>query len=444
MENKESFLNTLLSLSDEQLGAILANDSELIKKAQKAINEAKRKQEEIKNKKTLQAESLGTTDPKIYSKALKLVTGPFNDENLNEFNALLNNGLNLSKPPQGEKSLFVISCDYLSTKERVEVKWPYIISINNFIPTDDDIIALHNLKIKRGSGIAGDFNNITGILLSYDHNWSFVENKIRGLKDSKGSTLFPEFNLADFLYDTATMGYSRNGLEAHDWKALTQLVKSKCNIDFTVTNGSYYSTKSPFWQKLITSPIPAIPVKIKNNQYTKTDILNAKYDFFKQLADFKLIANGYASLSDNLRQIKPGTTEFDKENTISISPSRAFISSAILDESFNTIFTLLCNYEEQNSINTTFDTVGRSRLYFVNERIRSDRTNQNSNILLQTASECLNRGDTVESLNAQNYKAKAASSQLLNILISFEERNILNNQETKASNLPPRKKPKIL
>ena len=422
---KTDALSAFFDLPEDKLAEYLANDPAFFKKAQKAIAEAKRRQDESKRKEAL-APVLGADVPKLYAKAARLVELPFNDINHKAMDELISQGLVLDWAPPQSSSLLKMSLDYLATKERVELRWPHYLTLKGATARVPEIVSLVKLYSRRDPSSLGlpQSMDLPGLLLCQNGPWKEAETELL----AGSHKLNTDFTLAQFLYTSVSGSYSSEGFGLREWQALSQLILSGCSMPATPQTDYRRET---FWQKtsnLETKPRSAKCVTEELKEL-RASALVERQKTFQNLGKKDWVTHSIVNLTDNLEPVLPHSTTklySGQQNHIESTPSRAFAAGGTLDESFFPIFCDLCDWEETHAQDTKFDALGRSRLYFINERLRAFRDSPKSLpahlLLLSAAQECLARGDSPASVNSQNFSAKAADSSMVEILNSWHEK----------------------
>lgn len=402
-------IDSLIALTDEDLVSLLSKDPGFFKRAQKAMLEAKRLEAERKRADELATLGAGI-DPKVYAKAAAMIQGPYNEANNAELRSLLT-GSNISAAPDGSPSLLTLSLDYLSTKQRVELHWPAILVSLGATAGETEMRSLKSLYEHRSYGLGGFSNQLPGMILSRPGPWSEIETKI-GLP------------LAAFLEKISGQG---NLWGAKTWKAMKNLAESGCPCPAPAS-----ALNPEFWQGLSERPLPAAaPLK----PAARVKAAEARRECFAAMLAAGWITRGSIRLSDSLRPnfaSQPGSN-------LSCDPSMALLHSGAIDETALDIFSLLCESEIGSGSFHRYDDVGRSRLFFLNERFRSmgDQNGAASAILLALAQACLERGDIPESVNPQNPITRSANKQMAGMLGSWIERAELGGAAASAPAAAP-------
>jgi hypothetical protein len=402
------FLTMLRSLTDDQFSSALALDPELIKKAQKALQDAKQKKIEIDKQKSLElAASTGRPfDLKSWMRAKKLITGPHNETNSLDFqNTIAKTDPNIT--PEGEVSLMKISMDYLAERDRVMLEWPLAVFKSGANFGYDEVESLVKLFSRRG-GIPDLGEASRGLFSSVfclAQPWKEHEAKLMANKTIPGP-------LVEFLQKIAFGGNnysnSKPKTEPRNWEALENLARAGClSFSTKVDTSSYRSTLA--WEQLV-------------GEHTEGVLpAEAKVSAFSAMIDLGWCDSGVTPTTDNL------SVHGSKSNSVINCASRSVLAHMPLDGSGLEIFNLLCEREAGKGFER-YDALGRSRLYFANERLRQLRGSdigKEQKVILAVAQRCLELGDPPESVNSQNPLAKAADSHFSHILTAAIERREL-------------------
>lgn len=394
-------IKSLLTLSDGDLITAMTQDPDFFKRAQKAMAEAKKREAEKKRLEGQEASAQGGPahiDPKAYLRARRLVEGPFNDENLGALADILKEASPDSAPP-GEPSLMTAAFNYLGTKERVELQWPAALADLGARAGESEIGAMQALYAKRSYGLDGRSASLPGLLFSREGDWAEIEKKL-------------SFPLAAFLKGQVGHRHQSGGWNATNWSALKNLVEAGC--EQPAASGSYGLEN---WQELAQQELGP-PGSDKASERARAS--EPRRECFRAMVAAGWIQTGCTPLTDSLR-FAGSSQNYNMQNTC----SRAFLTNCALDETAIEIFSLLCDEEDSRANFSRYDSVGRSRLYFINERARSVSFQQaptQGAVCMQLIQECLDRGDPPISVNAQNPLAKAANDKVAGMLRSQIER----------------------
>ena len=419
-ENKNP-LQALMGLNEEQLAKFLASDPDFLRRATRAVSEAKKKIDEEKIREKIAA-APSEQAAKLYPKAVKLVQSAFNEANEKALREMISQGLALDWKPEGSPSLLLAALEYLGTKERVEIDWPDLIVRAGCSASPEDIAGMVRLFKERHNGSLGaKANALPGILLAKPGDWTAAE----ALCQKKHGQ---DFRLARFLFDTRSNGYQSRGFALADWQAMGQIVASGCQKPPSDDKNSYRS--KTFWQHLgesVTLPSQDDPSKPLSSEQKalRADALLAKQETFRAMCRKNWIDEPFADLTDNLAPTEPESHKKTGASRLCTTPTRGFVAEACVDEAFFPIFVDLCDHEADTGAARKYDSVGRTRLYFINERLRNAGRHRQvacADALLKAASEALARGDDPQSVNAQNYCAKASTQEMVDLLVSWNER----------------------
>lgn len=413
-------------LSEEALVAAFLNNPELVKKAQKAMSESKRLEtkkkleEELKEK----ASAQGVMDQKIYAKAIRMIQNAHNTDNEAEFVKILE-GQNVNLPPKGLPSLLTVSLEFLATKERVMFNWPHVLTELGAKAGVDETFAMVQLYTRRDvSSLGGKSLQFPTTLFTEDFDWKEIEKGVAKKSKEQGGS----FHSLPAFYVRINQYYRHLGYPASVWFSLGQLIRSGCDQVNSDNHGH-----GTAWQDLA-----AIAVK-DGTDPESLKLYQERVNCFKAMLEHQWIGEGRTILTDNLlpnRLKKTSSQSYYHNQSVNNTPSRAFLPVMHLANSSLDIFKLLCDYEDKNGITTPYDEVGRSRLYFANERLRSlnyQKTDQDELILLKIMQECLERGDKPESVNAQNFYAKAANIQVEQTLHAWVEKREISSYVPEAT-----------
>lgn len=421
-----NFLSNLKALSDDELSSALALDPDLIRKAQKAIVEAKRKEAEaakIKNEQTAAAAGR-PFDGKAWAKAKKLLTGPHNEANAAEFTALMaKTDPNIA--PEGEKSLMAIALEYLNERKQVMLEWPLLVFKSGAKMNYPEIESLCRLFASRSFSDLGDKSKdlfLETFLIKApwaEYEEALGQSAILG-KAQKSLIEFYRGKVFASSYGGAACSKAPKA-----WEGLENLVASGCvELSNAPENGSYRPQIS--WESLISQPTenPAAS--------------QAKVSAFSLMIDKGWCDKGYTGLTDNLI---PHQNKTNLKNSSLINcGSRSCINHLPLESSSFEIFTMLCERESQQGF-TRYDDVGRSRLYFINEKLRQcGRTGDDPKkrkIIMALAQKALDLGDPPESLNPQNPLARASDQGFSEMIAAaIDKREISGVSATTKVNGP--------
>lgn len=381
----------LLAVSDADLIAAMAKDPDFFKRAQKAMNEAKRQEAERRRSDEL-AQAGASIDPKIYAKAASMVQGPFNDQNNADLRSLLA-GQNVNAAPPGQPSLLTLSLDYLATKQRVELSWPAILVTLGAEAGEAEMKAVKALYTQRSYGLDGFSNQLPGMIFSKKGDWAAIEA-------ATGLTF------ATFLDQHANR---RNLWNSTSWRGMRNLAQAGCSMPAPPNASS-----SPFWQSLGERALPAAD---PDKPSARPKAADARRECFAALIQAGWVQSGLSRLSDSL-----APPAGHQGGYLACPPSMAFLQSGTVDETMLDLFTMLCQAEAKANAFHRYDDVGRSRLFFANERARHTNDPAAAAILLSIAQACLELGDKPESVNPQNPIARAANKHIGGMLASWIER----------------------
>lgn len=403
MNPHTDFLSTLQALSDDDLSTAFATDPVLLKRTQKALLEAKVKQADMIKKKAAQAAvDVGYPfDLKAWTKARRILTGPFNASNAAELSA----AFALSHPsitPTGEKSLLVTALEYLAERERVELDWPALVYKAGAEISYPEIKALMELyRTRPHDSLGPQSRNMLHDILQRPLDWADIEKRLiadnaisRGLVERLKSLSFQSYYV---------------GSDTGAWASLENLARRGC-IAFPQTLNPLNSHQSEFdWQLLIKRTVE------------DGEVAAAKVSAFEAMIDLGWCDVGLTSTTDNLNLKHSATTSLN-------CGSRAALAHLTMDASSVSIFMMLCEREGQKGFKR-YDELGRSRLYFVNERMRLIRHDNNiataRKVLSTMAQHALELGDEPESVNAQNPLAKCADEHMSNVISAAIEKREL-------------------
>ena len=420
------FLETLKLLNDDDFASALAADPDLIKRAQKAVAEAKRiEAENIKRKTAKLAAQAGLPfDVKLWMKAKRLISGPYNDSNHAELKSILSQCTpNIS--PEGEDSLLSISLDYLADKTRVAFDWPkalYDLNAESNYPEIKRFFML--FKKRQVSDLGNDAITVFTQILGQNEDWADIEKKL-----IEENILSPFKTLSDFFKTKIFTSYTSNPPERAVlfWKALSNLVEKGCQ-PFLHLEDSNIGYSGIQWEQLA-NVTPSHP-----------DIAKAKVETFKIMINRGWCDVGYTRLTDSLENrslIGSSHRYFIKD-----CGSRCCIDKLPSDTSSIEIFNMLCMREQELGFDR-YDAVGRSRLYFINEKGRNNSSEpEHQKIIASMARIALDLGDPPESVNPQNPISKCSSQFMAEVIASSIERNELRstlNSTTENSTTETRK-----
>lgn len=422
--NKEMPLSLLSGLkTSTDLVEFLEKNPESMRQLQEAILLTKRRTKMLaslkdeEEKRDLASENQIIVDPKNLNKAIKLISGPFNSENSSTLNLMLkSNSITVNSKNEAGDSLLKISLEYLKTKERVELDWPLILLNGGAKVGAQELSSVISLFIRRGDHYGSSSLGSNGLrflekMFSLKNNWGELENAISSnLKESDGSLLV-------FYKGKFARAYSSICWGVKEWQGLNNLISS----------GVIYPTKyqkiqkdQTFWQFISSVSCDASQEKQPDGSLKLNDMeyQNAHLERIRAFTLMKerdwFVHSCAVSVEDGLNSAFDAATSITGSNYIKVSPSRGFIKETPLIASSVDILKLLCEYEREKGIETSFDSVGRSRLFFVNERSRSAKSSgpEVHNVLKNLASVCLDYGDKIEWLNSQNPFAKATAIML--------------------------------
>lgn len=410
MSNGQSFLDSLHALTDDELSDILAHSPEMIRRAQKALADAKRKAGDAAQAQASLAKGSGALfDLKAWQKAKRLVMGPYNPANLLEIQALFK----LTHPscaPAGERSLLCESLDYLASKAQVLMDWPHALVEAGAEFGEPEAFCCIELFCKRGMGGLGP--NAYPFFLNFfnlDAPWASREallEKALIKSDNPGFSRDCSSGLIAFFkklaFDQCYSAEADSTANGNRWTALSKLVSAGCKPPAKFKNAS-----NPVWEQLIGVSAPQAAVE-------------SKILAFASMIKKGWIDEGTASFSDNLRMGK----DTPSYGSLMVNcGSRSVILYCAMDGTAQDIFAAMCEREEAIGF-ARYDGVGRSRLYFINERLRQNRP-QEASMLLSMARLAIELGDPPESVNAQNPLAKAATPDMATALsVEIERRDL--------------------
>lgn len=415
MTTKPNDLLTMLrDMTDDQFSSALAMDPDLIKKAQKALLDAKQKKIEIDRQKSLDlaAASGRPFDLKSWSRLKKLITGPYNEANALDFQAtIVKTDPNIT--PEGEISLMKLSMDYLSERDRVQLEWPLVVFNSGAQFGYDEISSIITLFTRRGGiqDLGEPSRTLFAQVFCLAQPWAEHESKLIGAK-------ILSVGLAELYQNIAFGGHSsgKASKEARNWEAIETLARAGCQALSTKIDGNAYRA-AMLWEGLIAQPVDT------------SDAVEAKTSAFNTIINLGWCDTGVTNLSDNL------VVQDAKSSNLPNCGSRSSLAHLPLDASGIEIFNMLCERESQQGFER-YDPVGRSRLYFANERMRQLRGGDHGKerkVLLAIAQRCMELGDPPESVNSQNPLAKAADPHFAQVLASAIERRELGSIVSGAS-----------
>lgn len=411
MSNGQSFLASLNALSDDELSDILANSPDMIRRAQKALADAKRKAADAAQEQANLAKVSGQLfDLKAWQKAKRLVTGPYNPVNLLEIQALFK----LTHPagaPVGERSLLCESLDYLASKAQVVLDWPHALVEEGAEFGEPEAFSCMELFCKRSMGELGP--NAYPFFLNFfnqDAPWAEREASLsKALLKSKDSGFVKDCSsglIAFFKKLAFDQCYSREvdaTSQGNRWTAISMLVAAGCNPP-----AKFKNALNPVWEQLI-------------GVHASQAAAESKISAFAALIKKGWIDEGTSVFSDNLRLGKEATVY---GALLKNCGSRSIVQHCAADASVEGIFAAMCEREEAIGF-ARYDGLGRSRLYFINERLRGNRGAEEATQLLSMARLAIELGDPPESVNAQNPLAKAASADMATTLsVEIERRDL--------------------
>lgn len=417
MTKPADFLRSLKSLTDDELSSALSLDPELLKKAQKALLDAKRKEADNAKRKSEET-SLSSGRPfdlKIWARAKRLVSGPYNEANATDMTACLAK-TDPSTTPEGEKSLLRHAMDYLSERDRVGLDWPaavYDAGVDFGYEEAKSFINLFQARTLSNLGPKG--RKLFLGALSRDLPWADFEKRMLGEKSL-------HMGLIDFIQKMCFSPYGASErAEAAPWEALENLASRGCKPLSTQVDANSYSKDLP-WQRLIAQSAHG------------AEAADAKVSAFAAMIDLGWCDVGYTGLTDSLVSRKGSA------GGLSDCGSRAAVPHFPLIPSSVQLFEMLCERESTKGFER-FDAVGRSRLYFINEHmrksVRPDAVEERK-VMLAMAQRAIELGDQPESVNAQDPLAKCADQHFANMIAAaIEKRDIGGAVGAKAS---PRKR----
>ena len=427
-----AFLERLRNLPDDQLALAFASDPEFLKKAQKALTEAKRQESEsARARAEIAARGDGEAfDLKAWSKAKTLVTGPHNTANQQDLTAALAK-TSVNVTPEGARSLLCQALDYLAEKQAVTFEWPCDLRAAGARVGAEEVVSLFKLLAKRP-----DFYKLGMRSRDFMHEvlnlplpWADLEKRLAADK-----SLFDAKGIVDYLFDRSLnfSGYHNAQSDAPEaWNAMANLARLGCR---PLTMGRPDNNMSSImlrWQSLA--------------RLTPMDeqTAEAKVDAFEAMVALGWCDKGCAALTDNL--LAPaGSERFAlAPNSPGVAPlldagSRAALSTLCLHPSSVPIFDMICEREELSGF-PRFDAVGRTRLYWANERARTQGAP--SAVVGAWAQKCLELGDAPDSVNAQNPLAKCSTESLRRLLSAQIERAALSASSDPAAPSSRRKGP---
>lgn len=406
-----SDLSALSSLSESDLAALLARNADFLKKTQAALVQAKRLEAERKAREEAAARGEQPFDEKSFERAKRLVCGPANDETKAALRALAPK-LNLSFAPEGSKTLMATALDYLTSKERVELTWPSILRELGApldAPAAEIMVSLYR---SRSGSLGSEARSFLLWGLRQDLPWADVETSLR-----EPSKTLAGSGLLDFLMT------QRGGGEwgVPEWDAVSNLVESGVRAPSNSTNTSYisYHSAAHGWEQLLSRPAAA----------AEQGSATAKARAFSLMIERGWCDEGIAPVWDNL------TAPNGSEARIPNAGSRTMLAFAALDSALLDIFQTQCEREDRSGSFSRYDELGRSRLYFINERLRQSSRNDatSETLLLSLAKVALQRGDPPASVNAQYPLAKASTKAMRGLLSSALERDELHGIQPAAA-----------
>ena len=404
----------------------MALDPDLIRKAQKAIHDAKRKEAEAaKIKNELTSASAGRPfDIKAWAKAKKLLTGPHNEANAAEFTSLmLKTDPNIT--PEGEKSLMVIALEYLNERKQVMLEWPLLVFKSGAALKYPEIESICRLFSGRTFSDLGEKSKelfLETFLLKAP--WAeYEESLTKALVLGKNQKSLIEFYRGKvFISGYGSSAYAK---DPKSWQGLENLVASGCAELSTVPENSSYRPQIS-WESLI------------SHGTENPEASQAKVSAFSLMIDQGWCDQGYTPLTDNLIPHQDKTTT--KGSSLLNCGSRSCINHLPIESSSFEIFTMLCERESQLGF-TRYDDVGRSRLYFINEKLRQCGRNgddpKNRKIIMALAQKALDLGDPPESINPQNPLARACDQAFSEMIAAaIEKREISGVSGSIKKNTP--------
>lgn len=421
MSTDSSLFASLSALSDEELSDILARSPELIRRAQKALSDAKRKAAISAAASMSEASGPGLArsfDLKSWQKAKRLITGPHNAANAQELEELFKLTHPAATPP-GERSLLLESLEYLAGKTQVLLEWPLAVFRAGGEFDEPETSAFLDLFIKRGPSELGP--NAQPFFVAFFNQsapWASREPLLdqallkcqnpRFVKDCQaGFVAFFKKIAFDQCHSLDAKGPNR-------WTALGNLVSAGCRPCPREAQAGIFAGMP--WESLISVPAPG-------------EALDDKIDAFLAMVKRGWLDHGTAAPSDNLQ--RPPSLPAG-ESAFANCGSRSIVRHCSPDGSMARIFAAMCDREESVGF-SRYDALGRSRLYFINERARCAHNGDNQSDLVSMARLAMELGDSPESVNAQNPLAKASTSDIRDALAVEIERRDLGSATPSAA-----------
>lgn len=397
-----TLLDNLRQMSDDELSTFLASNPDIFKKAQKALQEAKRKELEIatrKNEKAASAAGL-VFDLKSWTRARRLVTEPFNEVNAAELASMLAK-TDPRSTPENEKSLMCYALDYLSEKQRVSMDWPWVLASAGAPMGLPEIESFIRLLSKRSSLNDAGPNARELFLrsLGQDLEWGVFETTL------KGSKVVPT-GLVDLLDHHCFSAYgSQNAKDPQCWRALENLARAGCAPPSIKDDPSNFRHGGRPWQNMA------------SQQTDGPEASEAKVAAFEAMIELGWCDKGQVALNDNLSPRSAGGADRKgQKDYLTDCGSRASIHFLPFAPSSMEIFAMLCEREQRMGFER-YDEVGRSRLFLLNERLRRQGSNPAGiKVVLAMAQRAMDLGDPPESVNGQNPLAKCADQNLAEIV----------------------------
>lgn len=420
--NSESNLEVFSSKAVEQLVganmqqfiALLCERPEMLRQVQSVVVLAKKAKEleELQAMKSIQEQTQSVSavckDQKAFQKALKLVTGPYNPENEASLKVLLSSTVAASSLGTDNESLLKKALDYLGTKERVELRWPWILVQEGANIGPQEVKALLSLY-KLRSDPEGDSRKLVEVVFAKKMPWSEIEAGCKEELSNFGGSLLAFFK-------TRGNADAYGGWGEKTWNNFCNLVNSGVMLPKSEKVG-YGSSENPFWQNMMAQEIK-YEQDAQNNPKNVVVCNKARQRAFELMAQRQWFSNqARTNVEDNLDPKIDAGIMCGESNRTYTTPSRAFVRDCVLKPSSVPIFKMLCEYEREHGLEQPLDPLGRSRLFFVNERSRCVRMREaeEKNVLLEMAQMCIDFGDNPSWVNAQNPLAK--SCEMLRPLI---------------------------
>lgn len=402
----EQLALTLSSLNEKQLIELFStlSDEDFSQKINKAAIESK-KVLAIKMAKERATELDGSCvkEPPMpaYSKAVKIVTGPFNNDAIAAFLSLAQIGMSPASPtPKGQPSLMEHIAFYLEPKERVDNEWVKWLLKEGYRATPKDFITYEKLSTyrkKKFRALSDDrvfHDMVRSTVLPHGMFAKNVEDESAGQinvldvliqKDSRKITRADFFSLAKSLVENGAPYPKPNGLVRYE----------TCVID----------ERFFYWERMAT---------MSCNEPEKTNGQSLPSGKLEKLALFGAILNR-ASLEFGLEKgdyripsglciSEPHRREFKKN--VELPFPQAFLSVSVSDEAMPLVFNLFAK-----TFGLSEDCFGRTCLYMLNEKINQSASRDNKELpfIIEAAKVAIELGDPIDSIAKLSPMAKIHS-----------------------------------